>query len=129
MQSNRNEQGKWLPGESGNPNGRPKLAEKMPPELREVAVLNKMRFQKVLYDLIRMTKGEILELSKDEEVTVLESLVARILVRGIQEGNPVYAEFILNRLCGKVTEVFEHSGRMTFEELVGGSFAEEGDKE
>lgn len=96
----------WKPGESGNPNGRPPL----PPEIREARKLTTAEFIRVANKLLDMTKAEVVALQKAPDSSIMESILASILVKGFNEGDASRLTFFLDRLLGKVKDRVELSG-------------------
>jgi hypothetical protein len=97
---------KWKPGESGNPNGRPPL----PDDVREVKKLTQSELEKVLNDCLLLTKEQLEKICNDSESTMLQLLVAGIIIKGVQNGDSARFEFLLNRLLGKMKDKIELTG-------------------
>lgn len=94
-------------GQSGNPNGRPKL----PKDVVEAKQLNRVELERVLNRLIHKTEPELNEVINSNDSTSFEKLIANIIVKGIRQGDQMRANFLLDRLVGKVKEHVEHTVR------------------
>lgn len=96
----------WKPGESGNPKG----AGVLPADIREAKRLNKHELDRLLNKIIWMTKKQIHAHMKDEETPAYEALVASIVLKGISGGDHLRANWIAERLAGKVKDELHVSG-------------------
>lgn len=95
MEENRDSEGKFLPGTSGNPSGRPKISEK----------------EKELREMIRYHFCELLEIlisSKTRFDAYLKSpgctMFSLMLAKTIQKGDHVIWKELLGRLMGGIPE-------------------------
>lgn len=104
----------WVPGQSGNPNGRPPL----PKELKELKELTKTEVETALNKLIHMTADELKELRKNPNTSALHLMVIAVTLEALQKGDHYRLDFLLNRIVGKVKDQVEHSGKISLEELV-----------
>ena len=101
-------------GQSGNPNGRAKL----PDDLKAANRLTAIQFMDLCNKCLAMTKEELIALTKRDETTALELLVASIVQKGVVEGDQKRLEFILDRLIGKITQNFNLSGSISQPQIV-----------
>lgn len=76
---------RWRKGQSGNPDGRPKELT----ALIEARKLNRHNLEAVLNKLVTPRIEEIIE---------------RVIEEALATGDPKYADFLLNRLVGKVPD-------------------------
>lgn len=87
-------------GVSGNPSGRPKT----PRDVLEARQMTTVEFTRLMNKFTGMTRDELAEYSRNPKATTLELLVASIIVKAITNGDHMRAEFLLNRLVGKVAD-------------------------
>ncbi len=87
-------------GKSGNPNGRPKL----PAEIKGAREFNRLELERVLTRLIYLTLPEIKALMRSTSTPILDKMLAKILQKAFENGDHWRADFILNRLVGRVRE-------------------------
>lgn len=92
-------------GQSGNPSGRPKVPE----DVREAKKLTSVEMVRVLNKFNGWTLNQLAEFCKDGNNTVLEMMVARIMIKGIKDGTPTNLTFLFDRLIGKVKDQVEVS--------------------
>lgn len=97
-----NEKTRFKKGTSGNPNGRPRV----PVEILEMRKLNQIELERILNKCAFLTLPEIESLSSKENINtpIFEMVVAKILHNAFKSGNIWGAEFILNRLIGRVVD-------------------------
>ncbi len=88
----------WKPGQSGNPSGKPK------------GLLTKDQVMSVLGKFSALTKTELQEVLQNPKSTMLEIMVASVMVKAAQTGDSARLDFLWNRSIGKVKEEIEHSG-------------------
>ena len=96
MEQERDEQGKWLPGVSGNPNGRPPSGQ-------------------AFSDLLRREAEKV---DPDSGLSNAE-VIAAALVRLAKEGNVTAIERYADRLDGKPKQSMEVTGNIEFPKVVG----------
>lgn len=96
---------KFKKGMSGNPGGRVKL----PVELREAAKLSKKEALEKLIYFLQMSKEDLLAITKNDTLKVMDHWVARICELGIEHGDAQRLNFMFDRIIGKVTDKVEHS--------------------
>jgi hypothetical protein len=87
-------------GQSGNPNGRPKLPE----DLKKVKLLSDAEIKRLMAAFAQMTTEDIQGFSTDLKKPVLHVLLARIYLKAIEDGDQRRLDFILDRTIGKVVE-------------------------
>ena len=90
-------------GQSGNPNGRPKLPE----DIRKASQLTNEEFIRIANRFFSMTRGEIQETLQDPKATLLELIVGGIAAKAAKDHDHYRADFLLNRTIGKVKEMVE----------------------
>ena len=96
------------PGETRNPNGRPKVA----PEHRIFKKLTLDKYLKLLKQFVGMNATELKAIVSNPNSTVLEIFVAQIISKGISQGDTNRLSFLLDRLMGPVKQQIEHSGKI-----------------
>jgi hypothetical protein len=101
----RNPDGTFVKGESGNPGGMPATA----PDIKEIRKLNQAEAVRLLNKFNSWSMDELVAFCKDGSNTVLEMMVARIMIKGIKDGTPTNLNFLFDRLIGKVKDQVEHS--------------------
>ena len=79
------EKTQFKPGQSGNPSGRPKEL----PQFIEARKLNRVELEAVLNKLVTPR---------------IEEIIQAVVKNAIETGDPKYADFLLNRLVGKVPD-------------------------
>lgn len=84
-------------GQSGNPNGRPKV----PIDLKEAKNVNKIEFERVLNKYMYLAVPDIDTAMKSRELPMIEMIVAKIVAKAFNEGDQRRLEFIIDRLIGK----------------------------
>lgn len=103
----------WKKGKSGNPNGRP------PAGIKKLRTLNRQILTKLVTKYARMSYDEIKAvLSNPTEVSAIDLLVARIVEEGIWYGDRTRAEFIIEQMCGKLTQPIELEAGKTMADLI-----------
>lgn len=96
----RDENGRLLPGNTANPNGRPKGTVS-------------------ITDAIRRKLEEMAPLANNEEKrTYLEVLIVRIMNKAIVDGDQQMITRIWNYIDGMPKQSIEHSGKMSLEEFL-----------
>jgi len=90
-------------GQSGNPNGRPK----MPEEIRKARKLNQIKVAQILNDFANMNDEEFVAMLADTNTSKLERMIASAVTKA-QTGEFTALNFILDRMIGKVTDKVEH---------------------
>ena len=95
-------------GQSGNPKGMNSKA------ITEARKLNKALVTELLNKFINMPTCDLVDFvrrnTKEQgSDPTIETLVASILIKAINEGDQARLNFILDRLIGKVTDKVEHS--------------------
>ena len=108
----RDELGKWLPGSSANPSGRPPVTaeERM---MRE-------NFAKAFAMLGNRPISEIMEIAKDPSQPAPYAIAAKALEWAFKKGNPAMYREIFDRTIGKVTQQIDVKGELSvrpYEEL------------
>lgn len=93
----------FLPGNKANPKGRPRT----PDDIREVRRKNKFDVERLLDQMVRMTKDEVIQLIKEPETPALTVMLGSVIVKAVGNGDQHRLEFILNRLIGKIHEAPE----------------------
>jgi hypothetical protein len=95
--------GRFQPGQSGNPGGRPKIRE----ELRDMKRLNQERFLLIVTEFLSKTKNELRRAVNDPDSSALEMMLASLMEKAIERGDPTRVNFLLDRTIGKVPDKIE----------------------
>jgi len=85
-------------GQISNPRG----AVGMPKEVREARKLSQNEFVKIACNLIKSTRSELQDVLDNDETTALELMIGNIIVKAIDDKDHQRAEFLLNRIIGRV---------------------------
>lgn len=95
----------WEPGESGNPNGRPKLSE----DLKKIRALTNKQLKEVGDFLLLGTRATLTEVSQNPESSLLQVWLSSVCITGIKKGDMGALNALLDRLVGKVTDKVQHT--------------------
>lgn len=94
----------FAPGQSGNPNGRPRL----PPELKAIQALSPSYIKMIIAKFSRMTKGEmgsfLMQPPEQGGPNMMEIMIGSIIAKAAQDGDYNRLNFLLDRAIGKVKE-------------------------
>lgn len=101
----------WLPGQSGNPAGRPP----MPKEVIEAKKFNRVALEKLFLEWMDKPAETLQERFKDKTTPALEMMVISIIMSAIRKGDSMKLNFLLDRTVGKVKEQVELSGSIGVE--------------
>lgn len=103
----------FVKGKSGNPSGRPIE----PASIIQARKLNRSKVEEYLNRYLNMDIAELREFLKGGKGTVLEFMIATIAKNGIEKGDTVRMDALLNRLIGKVPDVTDITVRNPFRDL------------
>jgi hypothetical protein len=95
----------FKPGQSGNPNGRPKV----PHDILEARKLNQVELERTVNKYLFTDRFSLQKVIKDPSTKMMDLMVASIMAQAAQKGDQQRLEFILNRLIGKVKDQIEVS--------------------
>jgi len=87
-------------GEISNPHGR-KIST---PEILEARKYTKLHVEEVFRKIIAMTLMEVRRMGKDSYSPMLNRLLCKIVLKGYDEADVRCADFMLDRIMGKVKE-------------------------
>lgn len=90
----------FLPGQSGNPQGRPKLRG----DLHKVKLMTADEAAKLIQRMMDKSCAELQELVDDPDTPAMELMVARIIEQAMREGDTARLNFLFDRTIGKVIE-------------------------
>ncbi len=90
-------------GQSGNPNGRPKL----PQEVREARLVTAAKFEEVIHKYMGATLEELQKASKDKTTPAVDHIVIKLLELSIRNGDTQRLNLLLERTIGKVKDKLE----------------------
>lgn len=94
---------RWKKGESGNPNGRPKL----PKELLKTRQLTPERIQREIAKVLYKKAEEVREMVTNPDTPVLQLMIASIAMKAVTDGDHAKMNFLMERTVGKVKETKE----------------------
>lgn len=90
----------WKPGQSGNPDGRPKMTKKE----RVLKELTLESFQNCIEAVCTGNIASLEAMSSDPDISALQVGIAAALARAMREGDYDTIEKIVQRIVGKVPE-------------------------
>ena len=99
-------------GESGNPKGRPKNVETLLKEhfLDEHNVkLSKSQVQDIIKNVLGKSRGELIELAKNDELPFWIALIAKKAQRDYEKGSIHILDVLFDRVYGKPKEEVEQT--------------------
>lgn len=83
---------RWKPGQSGNPNGRPKGA------------LTGLKVSVALGKFWEMTRAELMVAIQDPNTSMGDIIIASVMVRAAKDGDANRLNILLDRAIGRVRE-------------------------
>ncbi len=86
-------------GESGNTNGKPKQ------------LLTKDKVSAILGRFATMTRDQLQDVATDPKSSMIEIMIASIMVKAVKEGDYARLDFLLTRSIGKVKDELELQAR------------------
>lgn len=93
-------------GKSGNPKGRPPLAE----DIREANKLTKATAVSLMNQFLYTDMNELEAILQDKTKPVLQHIICSVAMRAICDGDQKCADWFFDRLIGRVSEKIEHKG-------------------
>lgn len=98
---------RWKEGESGNPNGRPKLIQTL---LKDAQQLSPSQINDVILKLLSINNKELDNIIADPNATTLEILISRAIKKGMAKGDlsQIFSQ-ALNRALGQPVQPIDHS--------------------
>lgn len=96
----------FKPGKPGGP-GRPPI----PDDLKAAKRLTKTEFERILNRHLWSTDDELAASMKDPSLPAVEKLLVSILSAGVSQGDQGRAEWLIQRLLGKVSDRIELNER------------------
>lgn len=95
----------WEPGQSGNPNGRPKT----PDDLKKALRMTKIEFQELLVKYLSFSLADLKAANENANTTALDRIVISVITNAIKKGDQQRLDFLMNRIIGKVKEEIDHT--------------------
>ena len=89
--------GTFMPGTSGNPNGRPRV----PRQIQQLKETARVEVLKAMAECLLMNKAELQSVPNDPNRNAAQRLTASILINAINSGCPARAQFFMNYILGK----------------------------
>ena len=103
------EKGQFKPGQSGNPNGRPrKYVSTLTDQGYKLSEIND-----TIQAMMAMSLDELKKVYQDKEATILEKTIAHSMQKGLKNGNLSSMETLLTRVYGRPKEKLETEGTNT----------------
>lgn len=93
-------------GQSGNPNGRPKL----PFDVEATRQMNQIDVARAISRYLQLPISELQDKLKDKNESSLNLMVASVIYHAIKKGDQSRLNLILDRCVGKVKDKVEVSG-------------------
>ena len=90
----------WIKGQSGNPNGRPKISK----EYRELMELNREIVAEIFSKYMMLNIEELVKKKKDTSIPMIERMVISMMVSVEKKGDKQAFDFLLDRAIGKVKD-------------------------
>lgn len=90
------------PYQKGHPGGPGRPPH--PPELKEAKQYTRTEIEAVLTQALLLSDSELKLRLKDPDIRVLDKMVYTICAKGIDQGDPVRLNFLLDRIIGKVKD-------------------------
>ena len=87
----------FKPGQSGNPSGKPKQ------------LLTKDKVSSILGKFATMTREQLQAVVTDSKSTMIEIMIASVMVKAAKDGDYARLDFLLTRSVGKVKEEIEQT--------------------
>lgn len=94
----------FKPGQSGNPEGRPKLPE----DLKKARKLNQIEVGRIINRFMNISVKAIEIETAEPSTTALEAMIGKIIIEAHKFGDYSRVNFLFDRMIGKVTEKVEH---------------------
>lgn len=100
--------------------GHPKYGgrKKIPEDLKAARAMNREELERIINKYLNTPIQQLKELVKDQSVPAMEAMVISVIASGISKGDQMKLDFILNRLGIVVVQKVEHSGSLSWSELV-----------
>jgi hypothetical protein len=91
----------WKPGQSGNPAG----GQGHPVDIRRINKISKSHVEARLSEFLEIPLEELRERGQRTDIPALDALICQIAIKAIVNGDTLRADFLLNRLIGRVKDV------------------------
>jgi hypothetical protein len=95
-------------GQSGNPAGRKPISD----DVKIARKITQYEFERICSQLFFMSVRRLEEVVADDKTPVMKALVARILIKGIEESSRVELNYFIERFLGKVSENHNFTGNL-----------------
>lgn len=97
----------FLPGQSGNPAGRPPIPE----EVKEYKKINQVKFIEMVNKYMFMDRASLLAMQKSPNTKAIDLMIIALIIKTVNQGDYSRLNFLLDRTIGKVVEKIEHFGK------------------
>ena len=91
------------PFEKGNQYGKLGGRPSAPQEIKELRECSKMMVVDTMAEYMNFRMSRLIEIMKDDNQPVYRKLVARVILRGIQDGDVKFLDYICERFLGVKT--------------------------
>jgi hypothetical protein len=98
----------WKKGESGNPNGRPPL----PPEVKAIRALTHQEIKELGEVILGCNRDDLELIVKNHEATVLRRWIAKVALNGLDHGNMMTLNALLDRIVGSTPKELKVTGNL-----------------
>lgn len=100
MASDHLKQFHFKPGQTGNPNGRPKI----PKEIQSLRRLTRASLELVINRYVHLSYDDLRAQRQNGSLEVIDMAIVSILCKGIETGDQAKVDYVIARLVGKIPE-------------------------
>jgi hypothetical protein len=103
----------WVKGETGNPNGQPKIPE----EIKQIKVNSRETVARLYWSCVNLNKEELAARLK-QNPSIFEEGILRAIIKDMEKGQMITLEKIMDRVIGKPKEYIELDASVSTEKSV-----------